>query len=442
MALRNLILRFVFGALLAAMSLVVARMGLFKRFAEWDQKRFDCIYYAFYAASHFLVFVLVFLVLHQKPWADLPAFYVPQAHAVIHGLVPYRDFDSSYAPLNAYLDAVMLRLHDSPLSILIFQIVCDILSLPFWIRFSRRFLSEHTVRKAALLYLIQPLIIWQICIDGRNQGPISLLLGISFYAIGRREILSGVSLSMTWILVKILPVMFVPTLFVATRKRMQWLMGVLMPSVIVYGAFVLMRADVTEGLRKEGAMTTPQNLVYLFGALTGMALPHIVMSLLSAVVILAVLLVTIRAQLNAKSESAKLWKMMLGAELILLAVMMVNKKSDTSYLGMCFFLLCAFVAFETNCGRRAMIWFYAVLSFLSLPIVSFWYWPLQRQSAIQLHAMCLTGDRNALIMLAMQVLLVVSYLGLAFGILRAVREPQFESRVQGSPVAAVTGSAS
>lgn len=442
MALRNLILRFVFGALLAVVSLVVARMGLFKRFAEWDRGRFDRNYYAFYAASHFLLFVLVFFVLHQKPWADLPAFYVPQAHAVIHGLVPYRDFDSSYAPLNAYLDAVLLRLHDSPLSILIFQIACDILSLPFWIGFSRRFLKENVVRKAALLYLIQPLIIWQICIDGRNQGLISLLLGISFYAIGRREILSGVSLSMTWILVKILPVMFVPTLFVATRKRMQWLMSVLLPSVIVYGAFVLVRADVTEGLRKEGAMTTPQNLVYLFGALTGMDLPQVVMSVFSVVVILAVLFVTIRAQLDAKSETAKLWKMMLGAALVLLAVMLVNKKSDTSYLGMCFFLFCAFVAFEANRGKHAMSWFYAVLSFLCLPIVSFWYWPLERQSAIQLHAMCLAGDWNALIMLAMQVSLVVSYAGLAFGILRAVREPEFESSEQGSPVAAVTGSAS
>lgn len=131
MAFRNLILRFVFGALLALVGLMVSRMPLFDRFAKWDRRRFDRNYYAFYAASHFLIFFLVFVVLHQKPWTDLPAFYVPQAHSVLRGLVPYRDFESSYAPLNAYLDAVLLRLHDSPLTILLFQIVCDILSLPF-----------------------------------------------------------------------------------------------------------------------------------------------------------------------------------------------------------------------------------------------------------------------------------------------------------------------
>ena len=440
MAFRNLILRFVFGALLALVGLMVSRMRLFDRFAKWDRRLFDRNYYAFYAASHFLIFFLVFVVLHQKPWTDLPAFYVPQAHSVLRGLVPYRDFESSYAPLNAYLDAVLLRLHDSPLTILLFQIVCDILSLPFWIGFLRRFLGENTVRRAALLYLVQPLVIWQICIDGRNQGLISLFLGISFFAIGRQKILSGVSLSFSWIFVKILPVMFVPTMFVSTRKRLPWLMGVMLPSIVVYGAFALIGADVTASLRKEGAIATPQNLPYLFSALTGIRLPSFVLSLFSFVAILGVLFITIRAQIDAKTEHAKLWKMMLGAGLVLLTVMLVNKKSDTSYLGMCFFLLCAFVAVEADRGRQGMSAFYALLSFLSLPIVSFWYWPLQRQAATELHRLCLAGDRNSLIMLVMQILLAAGYLGLWFGFMRASREP--ESRMERSTAPMVTSSSS
>ena len=95
--------------------------------------------------------------------------------------------------------------------------------------------------------------------------------------------------------------------------------------------------------------------------------------------------VTIRAQLRAKDESARLWAMALGAELILLTIMIVNKKSDTSYLGMCCFLLCAFAAFDADRGKRAMSAFYALFSWLSLPIVSFWYWPLNREGAPALH---------------------------------------------------------
>ena len=164
----------------------------------------------------------------------------------------------------------------------------------------RRCVNETTVRKAALLYLVQPLVIWEICLDGKNQGLISLLLAISFCAVARREIVSGISLSLTWILVKILPLMFVPTLFMGARKRTRWLLSVAVPSVMVYGAFIAARADVTAAVRKEGSLATPQNLPYLFGALTGINLPESVLGLLSFVVVVSALMVTIRAQLRAK----------------------------------------------------------------------------------------------------------------------------------------------
>lgn len=423
MALRNLLLRLTFGGLLAAVSFVMARRKLPAPLTAWKDREFDRIFFLFYGASHFLLFFIAFFLLHQKPWADLVAFYVPQAHAVMQGQVPNRDFLSSYAPLNPYLDALLLRMHDSPLTILVFQIVCDLLSVPFWIRFLRRFMKETTVRKAALLYLLQPLVVWDICLDGKNQGLISLLLGIAFWAIARREILSGFSFSLTWILVKILPVMFLPTLFIGARKRVRWLLAVSLPSLIVYGAFVLDKADVTAGLRKENTIATPQNLPYLFGALTGVEVPRMVLSVVSLAVIAAALFVTIRAQLEAVTEVARMWKMVLGTDLVLLVMMLVSKKSDTSYLAMCFFLLCAFVAFEADRGKRAMLWCYALLSLVGLPIASFWYWPLKRESATQIHALSLAGDRNALIMVAMQMLLAVGYLGLAAGILRLVREP-------------------
>jgi hypothetical protein len=245
MPLRNLILRVAFGGLMAVLSLVIARSKLRGKLLAWTDKQFDRNLIAVYAGSRFLVFLAAFFVLHQKPWADLVAVYVPQAHAVMQGLVPYRDFASSYAPLNPYIDALLLRLHDSPLSILVFQIVCDVISVPFWIRFLRRCMTEATVRKAALLYLVQPLVIWEICLDGKNQGFISLLLAISFCAVARKEVFSGVSLSLTWILVKILPVIFVPTLFMGERKRTRWLVSVAIPSVLVYGAFIAAGADVT-----------------------------------------------------------------------------------------------------------------------------------------------------------------------------------------------------
>jgi hypothetical protein len=83
-----------------------------------------------------------------------------------------------------------------------------------------------------------------------------------------------------------------------------------------------------------------------------------------------------------------------------------------------------------------MIVLYALFSWLSLPIVSFWYWPLSREGAPQLHQMWLSGDRNAWLMTAMQVLLVVCYIGLAWGILRTVLEPAKNRAMREEPVAA------
>lgn len=423
MAFRNLVLRFAFGGLLAILSFLVTRWKISGKLAEWTQRQFDLYLTSLYAACHFLFFFTAFFILHQKPWADLIFGYVPEAHAVMHGLFPYRDFPSSYAPLNPYLDALLLSVRDSPLSILVFQMVCDILSVPFWIRFLRRFMGEMTVRKAALLYLLQPLVAWEICLDGKNHGFIALLLGISFWAVGRREVVAGLSLSFSWILVKFLPLMFVPTLFVAARKRVTWLVSMALPTLLVYGGFILAGADVTAGARREANFVTPQNLPYLIGALTGHNLPAIVLILLLLVVVSAVVVVTIRAQLQARDESARLWMTAVGAQLILLTFLTLNKKSDTSYLAMCFFLLCAFAAFDADRGKRATGALYAVLSWISLPIASFWYWPLNREAAPALHVLLLSGSVKAWLMMAMQVLLVGSYIGLAWGMLRIVMEP-------------------
>jgi hypothetical protein len=123
-------------------------------------------------------------------------------------------------------------------------------------------------------------------------------------------------------------------------------------------------------------------------------------------------------------------------------MMLLNKKSDTSYLAMCCFLLCACVAFEADRGKQVMAGAYALLSFVGLPIVSFWYWPLKRESAMQLHALCMAGDRNALIMITMQMLLALGYIGLATGILRMLRDLRSEPTMLKGEKQFVTGSTS
>src|SRR5277367_7166998 len=76
----------------------------------------------------------VFFVLHIARRGDLMGFYWPEATAVLEHRLPYRDFQSSYAPLHAYLDASAIRLWFSPLAIILLAICVEMLLLPLWLR--------------------------------------------------------------------------------------------------------------------------------------------------------------------------------------------------------------------------------------------------------------------------------------------------------------------
>ena len=428
MAIRNLILRFAFGFVFTLLSVLVMRTRIVDKLSALKNRTFDSAYFAVFAMGHFVLFASAFLVLHQKPWADLPAFYVPEAHSAMRGLFPYRDFVSSYGPLNSYLDAAVLRLKDSPLSILVLQIVCDIAAVPFWIGFFRRFMSERAVRMTALLYLFQPLVLWEICLDGKNQGMICLLLAISLYTIARNEVRSGLSYSGTLILVKILPLMFFPAFFLASRKRVLWVAGAILPLVLVGGLFELHHADILEPLKVEGALSTPQNLPYVFSGLTGVIVPFTILSLLRSVPLLAAVAYAGWAQLRLKAEAERLPKLLLSILLVLFAVLIFNSKSDTSYLGMCFYLICGLTVAQIDRGNQKLGYAYVILSAMALPVASFWFWPLSRPSGVELHALWMAGDKAGIIMMGMQLLLVYSYLHFGWSSAKGLLEFECESR--------------
>ncbi|MGC2163825.1 MAG: hypothetical protein WA634_18110 [Silvibacterium sp.] len=436
MDLRNLLLRAAFSAILAILSLIICRVRIPQKLADIESRRFDLLFLIVFAASHFLLFYTTFFLLHQKPHADLPGYYVPQAHSVMKGLVPYRNFQSSYAPLNSYLNALLLCIRDSPLSILTFQILCDIASIPFWIGFLRRFLPETTLRRSALLYLIQPIVLWGTCIDGKNHACISLLLAVALYTVARREIVSGFSYSLSFVLVKILPLIFLPALFIGSHKRAKWLLSAVTLPVLVYGGFLVHGIDVTVPLRVEGSLRTPANLPYFVALFSGYTLPARLLDGLSLFATGVAVLIAARAQIRTHSKPRSFWKLSISILFVLFTVLIFTKKSDPIYLTMCFFLLSAFTAVQVEGPSRWVAYPYALLSFLGLPIASFWFFPLHTASGIQLHALLLAGDRNAFIMAIAQILLLSSYALFLMKIFRELQDSSHSARLLQSDAAA------
>jgi hypothetical protein len=424
-----LILRFVFCAVLALLSVLITRTKWVDKIAGIKRRQFDGWFFAIFAVSHFAMFVVVFLILHQQPWADLTGAYMPQAEAAMHGLMPYRDFESAYAPLNPFLDAALLRLHHSPLTILVFQICCEILAVPFWMGFLRRFMKERSVRLAAVLYLLQPLVMWNICIDGKNQGMICLLLSIALFTIGRREILSGVSYSISIVAVKLLPIIFFPALFFGSRKRILWSVSALLPIVLVYGAFQLHGVDVLHPVKLIAPILAPQNLPFFITAATGSTLPPLTMDLLRYIPLVTVVLFTVFIQWTPKGEATRLWEMQLSMLLVFLTVNTFNGKTDTSYFGMFFFVACSLVAVWLERGRKSILFPYLAFTAVSLPVTSFWFGPMRHLEAEAIFPLWTKGDGTALLMMALQIVLLYSYFGLAYAAVRSLLESRRENAV-------------
>jgi len=371
------------------------------------RREFDAIFIALFGLTHLLLFFLVFFVLHQSPHADLPSYYVPEAHALLRGLTPYRDFPSSYAPWNSYLDALLLRIHDSPLSILVFQIACDILSVPFWIGFTRRFLPEDIVRKAAILYMIQPMVLWDVCIEGKNQACISLLLALALYLIARYDLASGVSYSLSLVLVKILPLIFLPALFLGARKRTLWLLGAVALPAVAYGAFLWHGIDVTAPIRIEQRLITGGDLPYLASLVFGRTISAGLSSAIFLLTVAATVLISNYAQIRTQLAAERLWKVLLAILAVLFTVLLFSRKSDPSYLGMCFFLICIFVAVHAEQTKNWTSSFYAALTLVVMLVTSLWFQLLPFY--FKLHDMLWAGDKSAIAMFVSQSLLIFCY---------------------------------
>jgi len=94
------------------------------------------------------------------------AFYFPEAKSILSGLIPYRDFLSSYGPLNGYCNAAILRVWFSPLALIMFAIIVESFLLPMWFSIGHRLFEERELRIASVLYLASPLSLQFVTIDG------------------------------------------------------------------------------------------------------------------------------------------------------------------------------------------------------------------------------------------------------------------------------------
>ena len=372
--------------------------------------------------SRLAVFCGVFLVLHLPVRGDIPAFYFPEAHLLLQHQLPYRDFQSSYAPLHTFLDAALLRLWNSPLAIILFAILVEFLILPVWLRAARLFASERAVRIAAVLYLTSAISLQFVTIDGQDNVITALLLGLAILAIAsQRGAISGALVGFSSVLVKFLSMLFAPAFILAARGWLRWLIGFVIVIVAGYGAFALLHLPILEPLSREGGLRTASDLPYLLESAAGHTAPMKLEDGLLGIVLLVVIAVMVRARLRARAEAPLLRLAVFGCASLNLALLIFSKKSWPPYLVLTLFPLCLLLGEGTR--QRLRLACFALFNVVAVTTHSIWATVFGQFLAEPFHHALAQRQPMAIVFLITQILLVAGYAWLLIESIDAMLSP-------------------
>ena len=399
---QTLIARAALGVFAGAVSIAACSSASLRRLPG---PRFDRLAILAFFLSRFGFFGLVFFVLRIAPRGDIPGYYWPEANSVLHDLLPYRDFVTSYAPLHPYLDAAAIRIWHSPLAIIFLAILAEAALLPLWLRFGRAFLSETEIRTGTLLYLSSAASLQFVAIDGQDTVIVGVFLALSFFFLVRRkEFLSGASLGAAVATIKFLPLLYVPAFFLSLPKRWRWVAGMAIPILAVYGAFAAMRLPILLPLQREGNIRGAGNLPYLIESLLGVTFPSRLWDVL-LLVILAILFFVLARAAHGASPAVRLRVMTFSLAALTLALLLFSKKSWSSYLMLTLFPICLLI----DVRRRLHLIGFALVGVIAVVEHSYWASILAQVAAPQFHHELLSARPASLIFLLIELLLLVAY---------------------------------
>jgi Glycosyltransferase family 87 len=409
---QTLVARGAVGLLGALLIPFVARISFTERIASRISNR--TLLWLF-ALSRLAIYVLVFGLLRISPRGDIPAFYYPQAISALAGLVPYRDFISSYAPLHSYLDACVVLVWRSPLAIILLAVIAEIGMVVIWSSIAGPEFGDKRIRLALLLYAVSPLSILQVAIDGQNNVIVGLFLALSaWFALKHRRFISGVMYSLSICAVKFLPLIYLPLFVASLRRWSRWVLGFAFTVVAIYGSFAALRAPILQPLTEQSAGRRSGCLPYLIEVLAGFQANG---RIWDALLVLALSAVWAKALTSARANRARpaelsirdsfqLHTFMYGAVAVTLVLLILSKKSWITYSLMTLFPLCVLVAES----KWLYAWLFGAFQWIAVVEPSFWASVLLQPESLQLRELLRSRQPAAEAFLGIEVLLIAGYL--------------------------------
>ena len=408
------------GGIFAAAGYVLSSS---RRIQGVAQKSFDRAINAAFVGSRAALYIFVFFVLHLAVRGDVPTFYVLPARAALAHKLPYIDYSTSYAPLHATLDGGLLLLWNSPLVILLFAMVMEWFLLPVWLRVARLFLAEETVRIGAVLYLCSAMSVVFVTIDGQDNVVLAVLLGVALLLLARsRAALSGAVLAAGAVVIKFLPLLFVPAFFLVSSRRWRWLAGFAAVLVVGYGYFVLRHVPILFPFYLEHGSRTASDLPYVVEAIVNYTPPSVVEDVLLGAVLLFILALLARIGMRRPWRATALAAITFGCVALNLALVLLSRKSWPDYAMLTLFPLGLLMGQGGH--RRLRLALFAVFNVIAVTTHSIWATVFGQFLAGPLHEALRQGQPMAWVLLITQILLVAGYAWLLVESVQAIRRAE------------------
>lgn len=183
-----------------------------------------------------LPFFIIYIVFNFDARSDVAMFYESALGAKKLGFV-YRDFESAYSPLFAYITALPLFLWNSPKAIILFMIVVECVIVWFTINYYK---SKYAL-KLAILYLLLPGSFVFSILGGQEDIWMWLfvLFGIYFSNIEEKPFYLGLALGFGLLITKALLVLYIPAILVFSKKPLHIIYGLLLIGIPSLGFLYL-----------------------------------------------------------------------------------------------------------------------------------------------------------------------------------------------------------
>lgn len=372
-----------------------------------------------FVSQRLLIFFALYLGLGLSLQSDLTV-YLAEAKLTLAGKKPFIDFQTAYGPWFPFTLALALRIWKSGPALVLLSVLFEFVAWPFWLNLFQTLLGKRTAKLAAWLYILAPLAILNVPAVGLNHIWISAFLAVALYGEMRGwQWLAGLSLGASIVVVKFLSLLFVPALWWGSRRRIAWLAGFVVLPVIAYAPLLLKHVDLLSQVKFHAHYDSSGSIPYLAGILgidPSAPLIRNTFNLIGLLVLASTFFLCAR-----RGRFGTIQKKAFAMPFFLLIMLLVSKKSFSSYLEIALFPLAALTALEAD-RVKTLFWFSAVMFTTSIE-PSLWFRLIHQRELNQMWSSpAPTSGWQLASFVLLEVFMLAGYIFLALRLYSAMSE--------------------